>query len=77
MSVFDTVEKMKIDFYKNTGKEATDIYVGKNEMNTILHDVQRYGVSLIESKEVAAESLCGLSLHKTEDETHLGLGVAV
>lgn len=77
MDIFNKIEKMKSVFLMQTGQEATDIYVGSREVATIVIAAAQYGAILNDRSECASESVCGLRMHKTLDDSHLGLGIAI
>ena len=74
MNILYAIENMKSEFLMQTGKEATDIYLGIEEMQAVLKELKlQYSISLTGTDNFEA-TLCGLRLHKTIDNSHLGVG---
>ncbi len=76
MTCLEIIEGMKADFFAQTGKEAKHIYLGKNEMETLLLEIMLQ-CRPFDKPDSKVRKLTGLILHETDDITHLALGLGI
>lgn len=74
MNPFDIIDNMMRDWYRRFGAQPTNVYVGRKEWGELRRHIEAHKY-LIADANGAPNELFGMTLHITDDDSHIGFGI--